>query len=504
MIPCILIATGLAFALSSRQEKKYSATASLLFQTSEFSQQLFGFSASTGSIDPTAQQATNVELVSEPIIAVDVARNLRGSVTASQVASEISIAAAGAGSIVDVTATDPSPAVAAKLANAYAQQFIAYQQQSDRSQVERAIAQLQTQIGQLAAASTGSSDLKTLQARLSQLQALAALQTGNVQLAEQALVPESPSSPKIRRDTALGLAAGVLVGLLAMFLAERLDGTLRDPKEVAALLGLPVLGMIPSSRGLARNTSVSPLDSTSEAEAFRLLRTQLRYFNVDREIRSLLVTSGDAGDGKSVISWNLARTAAALSPDFKVLLLDADLRRPRINVLADQPGSPGLSELLSSGLSVQDVVRSHRLDAEEDAGPPYELHVITAGALAPNPAELMQSAKLHAVLAEVQDQYDLVIVDAPPSAIVSDAIPVMSQVSGVLVVVRLRHSRRNSLRRLSEQVSQLTAPTLGVIINDVKQSKLDYGGYYGYGSGDAKRGKKAPAVSPREKTAVPS
>jgi capsular exopolysaccharide synthesis family protein len=276
----------------------------------------------------------------------------------------------------------------------------------------------------------------------------------------------------------LGLAAGVLIALLAMFLLERLDKTLRDPAEVEALLGLAVLGMIPSSRAFARNASVSPLEATPEAEAFRLLRTQLRYFNVDTEVRSLLVTSGDVGDGKSIVAWNLARTAAALSPTSRVLLIDGDLRRPRIATLAGESASPGLSELLTHGLSVQDVVRRSRLGATEQGQAACDLFIITAGALAPNPSELMQSEKLRVVLQELQQHFDFVIVDAPPSAVVSDAIPVMSQVSGVLVVVRLRHSRRNSLRRLREQVSRLPAPCLGVIINDVRRSDGGYARYY--------------------------
>jgi capsular exopolysaccharide synthesis family protein len=178
------------------------------------------------------------------------------------------------------------------------------------------------------------------------------------------------------------------------------------------------------------------------------------------------------------------------------------LRRPRISELAGEPTSPGLSELITGRVSLDAVVRTHRLDAVDEHDLPCELHVMTAGALAPNPAELMQSTKLHEVLQRVQDRYDLVIIDAPPSAVVSDAIPVMSQVSGVLLVARLRHSRRASLRRLSDQMSRLSVPCLGVIINDVKQTKLDYGGYYGYGRGSAKREESARSPEPSAKAEI--
>src|SRR5450755_4068413 len=135
MIPCVILAAAAAFAVSSRQEKKYSSTAALLFQTSEFS-------ASASSSDPTTAQATNVELVSEPIISVDTARSLGGAISAARVATEVAVAPAGPGEVVDVTATDHSPAFAAKIANAYAQQFIAYSQLSAQAQVNQAISQL--------------------------------------------------------------------------------------------------------------------------------------------------------------------------------------------------------------------------------------------------------------------------------------------------------------------------------------------------------------------------
>jgi capsular exopolysaccharide synthesis family protein len=123
-------------------------------------------------------------------------------------------------------------------------------------------------------------------------------------------------------------------------------------------------------------------------------------------------------------------------------------------------------------------VRTLRLDAAQPSHMAGQLDVITAGASPPNPSELMQSEKLRAVIREVQEWYDFVIVDAPPSAVVADAIPVMSQMSGVLLVVRLRHSQRKSLLRLREQVARLPVPCLGVIINDVRRSEHGYGGYY--------------------------
>jgi capsular exopolysaccharide synthesis family protein len=496
VIACILVAGAVAYAISANEQKKYTATGGLLFQTAEFSQQLFGFTAATGSQDPTTAQATDVALVSEPIVALDAAKSLGHPFTARRVARETSVAPAGASSIVNVHVSDRSPTKAAMIANAYAQAFVAYETAQNVAQVAQAENQMQAQITRVQAVTPLNSELPALKQRLSQLEALATLQTGDVQISETALRPQAPSSPHVSREVALGLLAGILIGLLAAFLAERVDRALRDPDEVKALLGLPILGMIPSNGALGRRSAVPLRGDTPEAEAFRLLRAQLRYFNVDREIRSVLVTSAVSGDGKSTVAWNLARTAALLAPYSSVLAVDADLRRPRIAELAGEPALPGLAELLTQSMSVEDVIRSVDVSG---AGPPAKrvaLNVITGGDLAPNPTELIESQKLREVLEKLDAQHDFVVIDAPPTAIVSDAIPLMGQVSGVLVVVRLRHTRRDALRALRDQLDRLGAPCLGVVLNDVKFADTGYGGYSRYPSSRAERRSRTPRAAP--------
>jgi len=476
LIPCVLLATGVAFGISRAQTKRYSSSASLLFTQTDLSQELFGF-ATSSTIDPTTVTATNIALVSQPSVAVNTAKALR--VPTTRVSGEISVAGASSSNIVTVSATDPSPTFAASLANTYANQFITYRAQADRQQVVQAAAQLQAQITRLRTVTPNSKQLPNLDTRLSQLDVLSSVQTGDVQLAQSALVPASPSSPNTKRNTLLGFLAGLILGGFAMLLAERIDQTLRDPDEVRDLSPLPTLGVIPSSRALARDSRSSLSTSPHEAETFRLLRAQLRYFNVDREIRSVLISSAAPGDGKSTVAWNLARTAASLSSDSSVLLVDADLRRPSIARMADLPAAPGLAEVLTRDLTPEEVVRS--LPTTDASGVEHggSFDVLTAGAPAPNPSELLESKKLRHVLDVIQARYDFVVIDAPPTSIVSDAIPLMSQVSGVLLVVRMRHTRRDALRRLSDQLAGLGAPALGLVVNDVSTNANSYGGYYG-------------------------
>jgi capsular exopolysaccharide synthesis family protein len=462
--------------VSHGEQTKYSATAAVLFQQDQLSQQLFGFAAAVYE-DPTTASATNIALASQPIIAVNTARALGRGLTELSVSHDISVAAAGASNVVNVVASDPSAAFAAKLANTYVTQLVSYLASSAKAQIVQAAAQLQGQITSLRAAATSASLISTLETRLSQLDVLAATQTGDVQIANRALVPTSPSSPRVKRSTALGLLAGILVGLLAVFLAERVDRALRDQEDATDLFGLPLLGIIPSSRALSRTAATRPLAPTVAAEPFRLLRAQLRYFNVDREIKSVLVTSAAPGDGKSTVAWNLARTAASLSPDSSVLIVDADLRRSSIAAMLGLEPAPGLSEVLTLDVPLAEAVRTFDVD-----GSLGRLDVLTAGAPAPNPSELLESQKLRRLVEDLHHRYDLVIFDTPPTAVVSDAIPLMTRVSGILVVVRLGNTRRDDAKRLHEQLVRLEAPTLGLVINGVSSRASGYrAGYAGYG-----------------------
>jgi capsular exopolysaccharide synthesis family protein len=477
---CLVIGGGVAYGVSHSQQKQYSATASLLFQQNQLSQELFGFTSST-PVDPTTQAATNITLVSQPGVAVAAARQL--GTTPATLGGTVAVAAAGASDVVNVVATDPSPTRAAKIANAYATAFIKYRQSSDRSQIVEAATQLQRQITRLesnqAASSTpaGASNLRDLRTRLSQLEVLTSTQTGDVQLAQAALIPPAPSSPSPPKDAALGLIAGLLVGAAAIFVIERLDRTVRDSDEARRITRLPLLGVIPSSRALSRGRLSTAQGPSPELETFSLLRTQLQYFNVDREIRSVLISSAAPGDGKSTVALNLARAAAAAS-DSRVLLVDADLRRPAVAANAGVAQAPGLSELLTHNVAIEDVVQSSREDLQPQGGA-SKFDILTSGAIPPNPAQLLESRGLQTVLEELHARYDFVVIDAPPTSVVSDAIPLMSEVSGVVVVVRIGQTRRDGLRNLRDQLSSLDVNVLGFVANDMTLRSTPYRYYYG-------------------------
>lgn len=473
---CSVLGLVGAYAYASMKTPQYTATASLLFQQNQLSQEIFGF-GTTAYVDPTTEDATDLALVQQSGVAIKVARVLH--VPGAEVADDTSASDAGGSDVVEVAATAADPAFAARLANTYAAQFVAFNTASQRAQIVTAASQLSTQIAQAQKQAASGSELATLRSRLSEVRVLESLQTGGVQQVGKALSPSSPSSPKKADDALIGLIGGVLVGLLAIALLERLDQGLRDIDEIKEIVGLPILGEVPRDRGFARRGSIS-LEHGGENEAFRLIRAQLRFFNVDRTIHSVVVTSPMSGDGKSSIAWNLACAAASMGEESSVLFVEADLRAPIVAEAAGILPSPGVADVLTRAFSFDRAVQRVRL---KQFGHPVHLDVLPAGVDVPNPAELMHSDALTELLREMRERYELVIIDAAPTLLVSDSIPLARDADGVIIVARLGRSPRNGMRRLMDQLRDLGANTLGLVINDVRQDdSLDRYGKYRYSS----------------------
>ncbi len=229
----------------------------------------------------------------------------------------------------------------------------------------------------------------------------------------------------------------------------------------------------------------------NEAEAFHLIRAHLRYFNVDRELRTLLVASAAPGDGKTTVARHLAGAAARMGS--RVLLLEADLRHPTLAQQLDLQSGPGLSDVLIGAVSLSEATQMIDLDSSAlERSPTRALDVLVAGAaLPPNPGELIESHAMEALLERAKSTYDLVVIDTPPLAAVSDAFPLLRKVDGVIIVGRVGRNRRDVAERLHETLAGAGAPLLGVIANGFKPGRL---GSYGYGYGYGNAGAERPAV----------
>lgn len=487
---CTIVVAGSALAFSLLQTKQYSATAVLLFRSPAFSQELVGPSSALPASTPSSDRdaATNVALVSLNTVAAHTAQALGGGVTPAEVADEVSIGSNGQTDTAAVTATDPDPQFAAKLANAYADSFVAFRRAADRKKIADAERLIKRQLGNMSATQLQTQQANVLQAQAGKLQTLRDIQTGNAEVVQRADAPSSPSSPNILRNTGFGLAVGLLLGIAAALALERLDRRIKDPSELEETFQFPVLGTVPQSKALEslrdHNGNLVTALPFQDSEAFRMLRTRLRYFNVDRELRSLVVTSALPTEGKSTIACNLALTSAEAGS--QVILLEADFHKQTLARGLDLAPMPGLAEVLTGQSSVDSAIQKLQV-AEGSNGKeaPRHLDVMTAGATPPNPVELLESHEMGRLLDELMGRgYELVVLDTPPMNMLADAIPLIKTTSGVIIVSQLGKLTRDEAGHLREQLERLDAPVLGVIGNRVRarDRKYGYGYYYGYGS----------------------
>lgn len=484
MALCFVVLGGAALGFSLRQDKQYSASASLFFREAGLEQAVFGVPVLAPSNDPDREGTTNLKLVSLPVVGAQTARRL-GRPERS-VLGKVSVRQDGQSNVITVTATDHDPRFAARLANAFATEYIAFRQNADRLRIRQAQTLLERQIGSLPAEQSNDPQARLLRDRVTQLAGLASLQTGNAELVQRAEVPTSPSAPRPVRNLVLGCILGLMLGVAMALLLDRVDRRFKDPEEIEELFGRPILAVIPKSKAIQSAPGPKAPLPPVETDAFRMLRASRRYFEVDQEVRSLLITSAAPGDGKSTVAWNLAAAEAATGR--RVVLIEADLRHP---VLTSRYGidGKGLSGVLVGEEPHTAVVANVPVQWSQDGDGPT-MDVMPAGVIPPNPSDLLESERMGLVIRLAEEIYDLVVIDTPPTSVVSDAIPLLTQVGGVMIVVRLDKTPREACVHLHNQLENLGAPLLGLVVNgfDVR-----HGGYYGAFYGDHYKALPSPA-----------
>ncbi|GIH71413.1 polysaccharide biosynthesis tyrosine autokinase [Sphaerimonospora thailandensis] len=292
--------------------------------------------------------------------------------------------------------------------------------------------------------------------------------TVRVTVVDRAEIPRAPVSPKPSVNVALGVLLALFVGIGALTLRDRLDTSVKTSDELRQVAKIPVLGVIGYERDARRHPLILRGDGrSSRSESFRSLRTNLQFIGVDSQPKSLVVTSCLPNEGKSSTSTNLAITLAQAG--WRVILVDADLRRSRIADYLGIEGAVGLTDVL--------IEKAHLHEAVQAWGRPG-LSVLPSGQVPPNPSELLGSKGMRAVLARLTQDYDMVILDAPPLLPVTDAAALGAVCDGALLVVRYGKTRREQVTRAVELLSSVNARLVGAVLNftPVKQD-----GYYGYG-----------------------
>ncbi|MGL4422823.1 MAG: polysaccharide biosynthesis tyrosine autokinase, partial [Gemmataceae bacterium] len=290
-----------------------------------------------------------------------------------------------------------------------------------------------------------------------------------------------PISPKLTQSLMLGMAAGLFIGLGLATLAELADKSFRSPLEIRQRLGLPVIGHIPPIRVEMDNdtnehdfesslvTAVRP--KSIEAEAYRGVRTALYFSAAGRGHQVIQVTSPNPGDGKSTLAANLAVSIAQSGK--RVILVDCDFRRPRMHKIfhINEPG-PGFVGILMGEATLAEAVKRCSIE---------NLALLPCGTRPTNPSELLSRPEFVSLVEQAQKEYDFVILDTPPLLAVSDPSAVATRADGVILVFRMTNRARPQAERAREQLAQLGANVLGVVVNGAGRAADGYG--YGSGAG---------------------
>jgi succinoglycan biosynthesis transport protein ExoP len=298
------------------------------------------------------------------------------------------------------------------------------------------------------------------------------LRTSNIRVVDHAERPAAPVVPNTLLNLVLALAGGgVFAGSLAFFF-EYMDNRIKSPEEIKTHLGLPCLGLLPAlSPKLAGGAY--PLVSNGVplmfSEAMRAIRTNILFSSSTPGAQTLVVTSTGPGEGKSIVASNLAISLA--HADSRVLLIDADMRKPKVHDIFSLPQEPGLSNLLVGQVKANETVRSTSVTG---------LWVLTAGRTPPNPAELVGSKRFRDFLGSLNERFDWIIVDSPPVMAVTDAVVMAHAASGVLFVVGAEMTNRHNANRALDQLQQAQARFVGAVLNrvDLEQNPYYYSHYY--------------------------
>lgn len=287
---------------------------------------------------------------------------------------------------------------------------------------------------------------------------------------EPAITPNHPAAPKIPRNLALGLAIGLVLGFGIAVLREVLDTRVRGKEDVAKITDASVLGTVANDPTAAKRPLIERAHASGRrAESYRQLRTHLHFTNLDGGPQTILVTSSIPDEGKSVTAMNLAILLA--ESGVRALLVDADLRRPSVAPTLGLESAVGLTTVLMNRVAFESAVQPW--------GDGYSLDVLTSGVVPPNPSELIASAAMENLIAKMQRQYDVVIIDSPPLVPVSDPSAIATLVTGVLLVVSADGTlRRDQLQHAVQSLKLVGARTLGLVMNraDVTRSS----NYYDY------------------------
>lgn len=432
-----LAGVGAAAALTLASTPQYASSARLFVSTSSADDDA---QANQGGQFSLQRVKSYANLLTGEVIARRVVERLDLDEDPRELASQITATSAIDTVILTIKVTDPSPVRAKRLTDAVAEEFVSY------------VAELETPPGK---------DEATIKATI----------------VDPANSPGAPVSPIPERNVAMGLILGLLIGAGIAVLRETLDTTIRSPKQLEELLNAPILGSIGFDTDAVDTPLVTSLDTYApRTEAFRVLRTNLQFVDPDQQHKVFVITSSLPSEGKTTTAVNLALVLAEGGE--RVVLIEADLRRPKVAEYLRLESSVGLTTVLAGRAELKDVLQptSHP-----------RLTMLASGAIPPNPAELLKSKTMASVLDDLRQGFDIVLIDSPPLLPVTDGALLAAHADGALLIVRHGKTTVDQVTAAQDRIESVGAHTAGVILTMVKASATDAYGYgYGYGYAPSK------------------
>lgn len=428
-------AVAVSGLVTSRMVPEFASSSRIFISTNNSSSD----QAYQNGLFSTQRVASYADLVTGKDMAADVIADLGLDMDPTTLSQRVTAQAVPETVLLTITVTDPDPETAQLLTRTYGEQLALL------------VADLETPPG---------GDKPVLKATT----------------VDSATLPTLAVSPNWTRNLALAGVLGLLLGFGLAVLRELLDTSVKSADDVAEFAEASVMASIAYDPATAKRPLVSDVGSHEpRAEAFRVLRTNLQFVDVDAASKAFVVTSAVPGEGKSTTALNTAITLAQTGQ--RILLIDGDLRRPQVATVLGLEPAVGLTTVLVGKIALEDAIQKHGTGVD----------VLTSGTVPPNPAELLQSQAMTALLETARTKYDVIIVDAPPLLPVTDAAILASMTDGALLIVRHSRTTRDQLRGAHDRLTSVDASTLGVVLNMVpkKGAGAGYGSGYGYGYGYA-------------------